>query len=68
MSSQYVQSKITQVVEPARTRPECSRRNPLDESQIVQQVEMSIGGGTADSRSKGKVLRSLERITQQPLE
>ena len=37
-------------------------------SQIVQNVEMPIGGGTTDSSSEGKVLRSLERIAQQPLE
>ena len=35
---------------------------------IVQHIEMPIDGGTAASCCKGKVLRSLEWITQQPLQ
>src|SRR5260370_41959519 len=67
-NGQHLQPQIAQMVEPAFPHTKCRRHDTLDETSAVQNLHMPIHGGTTATCCKGKVLRSLQRITQQPLE
>ena len=40
-----MQTQITQMVQPACARPECRRHDTLDETAVVQHIEMPIDSG-----------------------
>src|SRR6266851_2534876 len=56
------------MIESAGTCSQCRWHDTLYKTHCMQYVKMPIYSGTTASNSKGKVLHSLKRVTQQPLE